>query len=211
MGVARRKTMTGSGSESGPSWRIVCEERQSRYRRVIRRINSRHTATAAAVAAATAAAAVTAAASATTAARGPRSRFVDSETTAVVILAIQALDGREGLVVIVHLHEAESPTPTGLAVAQDLGAAHGPVLLEQFLKLLRSDRVLEVANVKPLRHRNRPEKALHRPQGTKQPRSRGADHRTLVVSHPPAIEPGARKRPQVCAAPAVHRPGSLFR
>src|SRR5262249_6310352 len=83
--------------------------------------------------------------------------------TAIMILAVQALDGREGLVIIDHFHEAKSPAPTRLAVAQDLGGGDRPVLLEDFLELLGSDSVLEVANVKPLRHRTRPKKALHRP------------------------------------------------
>ena len=51
---------------------------------------------------------------------GSAARFVDGEAAAVVILAVQALDRRQGLVIVVHLHEAESPAPTGLAVAQDL-------------------------------------------------------------------------------------------
>src|SRR6516225_9799922 len=84
--------------------------------------------TAATAAAATAAtAAAIAAATTTPAAGGPRSRFIDREATAVMILAVQALDGRKGLVIIDHFHEAESPAPAGLAVAQDLGAAHRPI------------------------------------------------------------------------------------
>ena len=92
------------------------------------------TAAATAAIAATAATAATATA-ATTAARGPRPGFVDREPTAIVVLAVQALDRRQGLVVVVHFHEAESPASAGLAVAQDLADAHRPILLEQLLKV----------------------------------------------------------------------------
>src|SRR5262249_39504372 len=121
--------------------------------------------------------------------RGSGTCFVDGETPTAVILAVQALDGGQGLVVIDHFHEAESPAPTGLSIAQDLGAAHRPVLLEQLLQLLGSDRVFEVANVKPLRHLNRPEQALHRPQGTNNPVTAGRSPSVSPVSRPPTIDP----------------------
>src|SRR6185312_8669227 len=68
------------------------------------------TATAAAVAAT--AAAVAAATAPSPAARSPRASFIDREATAVVILAVQALDSRQGLIIIDHLDEAESPAPS---------------------------------------------------------------------------------------------------
>ncbi len=73
-----------------------------------------------------------------------------------MILAVQALDRRQGFVVIRHFDETEPAAPAGLAVAQHLRRAHGAVLLEQFLEDFRCYRVLEISNVKPLRHRTRP-------------------------------------------------------
>jgi hypothetical protein len=81
-----------------------------------------------------------------------------------MILAIQALDCSFGLDVVQHFDEAEPTASTCLSIAQDLSRAHGPELFEHFLKMRRRDCVLEVANVKPLRHRTRPVKALHRPR-----------------------------------------------
>src|SRR5262249_17264792 len=78
-------------------------------------------------AAGVAAPAAVAATAATAAARCPRASFIDREATAVMVLAVQALDGRQGLVIIDHFHEAESPAPSRLAIAQDLAAAHRPV------------------------------------------------------------------------------------
>src|SRR5262245_32196352 len=78
-----------------------------------------------------------------------RTCFIDSEAPTIMILAVQALDRGQGLVIVDHFHEAETPAPTGLTITQDLGAAHRPVLLEQFLQLRGCDRVFKVANVKP--------------------------------------------------------------
>jgi len=93
---------------------------------------------------------------------GPRLGFVHGESTSIVIAAIQCLDRYMRLVVVGHLNEAESSTAAGVTVDQDLRRAHGTELCEQLLELLGSDGVPEVPDVKPLRHRNRPLKALLR-------------------------------------------------
>jgi hypothetical protein len=93
---------------------------------------------------------------------GSRLGFVHGESTSIMIAAIQCLDRCMRLVVVGHLNEAESSTTTGVTVDQDLCRAYGTELCEQLLELLRSDGVLEVPDVKPLRHRNRPLQALLR-------------------------------------------------
>src|SRR4029079_17531148 len=53
---------------------------------------------------------------------------------------------------------------TGVTIAQNLGRRHRPKLLEQLVQLVGSDCVFEIPDVKPLRHRIRPQQALHRPR-----------------------------------------------
>src|SRR5271157_291726 len=94
---------------------------------------------------------------------GPRLGLVDGESTSIMIAAIQCLDRYMRLVVIGHLDEAESSTTARVPVDQDLCRAHGTELCEQLLELLGSDSILEVPDVKPHRHGNRPLRALLRP------------------------------------------------
>jgi len=93
---------------------------------------------------------------------GRRLGFIHGESTSIMIAAIQCLDRYMRLIVVGHLNEAESSTATSVTVDQDLCRAHGTELCEQLLELLRSDGVLEVPDVKPLRHRNSPLQALLR-------------------------------------------------
>jgi hypothetical protein len=79
-----------------------------------------------------------------------------------MILPVQSVDGGKRFVVVAHLDEAKSTTPAGLTIAQDLGGADCPKLFENLLKLRRRHSVLQVTDIKPLRHRSRPQKALPR-------------------------------------------------
>src|SRR5262249_28680087 len=112
------------------------------------------TAPTAIAAAVIAAAAAIAAPAATAAASGSsRSGLVDGEASALVVAAVEVLDGSVGLVVIFHLDEAEASTPPRLAVAQDLSRPDRTVLLEHLLKMIRRDRIGQIPDVKPFRHR----------------------------------------------------------
>jgi hypothetical protein len=79
-----------------------------------------------------------------------------------MIAAVQSLDGFMRLVVIGHLDEPKSSAPARVAVDQDVCRAHGAELREQLLELHGRDGELEVADVKPFRHRNCPLQALLR-------------------------------------------------
>ena len=96
----------------------------------VRRIPSIPTAAAsAAVTAATAAPAAAAAASASAAAAVFTGLgLVHGEPAAVVLALVEAVDGRLGLGLGVHLHEAEPLAPARLTVLNNLGALHGPEL-----------------------------------------------------------------------------------
>ena len=61
---------------------------------------------------------------------GPWACFVYGEPPPIVILTVQTLDGRVGLVVIRHFHKAEPTTAARVAIAQNLCRAHQAVLLE---------------------------------------------------------------------------------
>jgi hypothetical protein len=113
-------------------------------------------ATAAITAASTATVAATPAAACS--ARGSRPGFVDRQPAAIMVLAVKALDCRHGFVVVRHLHETKTPAPSGLAVAQNLRRRHRSILFEQFLQVFGCCRVLEISNIKTLRHRSRPKR-----------------------------------------------------
>lgn len=103
--------------------------------------------TAAAAIATAAATAAKASPAATTTARSAGPRLVDGQPTAVVILAVQRLDGVLRLVVVRHLDEAEASAPAGFPIAEDLGRGDRAELFKHFLKLFRSHRVLQIADV----------------------------------------------------------------
>ena len=112
----------------------------------------------AAITAATAAVAATPTPAAACSARGSRPGFVDRQPAAIMVLAVKALDCRHGFVVVRHLHETKTPAPSGLAVAQNLRRRHRSILFEQFLQVFGCYRVLEISNIKTLRHRSRPKR-----------------------------------------------------
>ncbi len=114
-------------------------------------------ATATATAAVPTAAAITApAAPAVTAATTPRFPglgFVDSQPTAIDLLVMERLDGRLGLLIAAHLHEAEALAAAGVAVVDDLDALHAPELREQLLQFGVADLVRQVPDIQFLAHR----------------------------------------------------------
>src|SRR5262249_50657506 len=109
---------------------------------------------AAAVATATTAATAVAAAAtaAATAAFGPRLGLVDRQRATVAILAVEGLDGRLGLLLGLHFHEAEALGSPRVPVHADLGRLHGAVRLEQLRQFVVGDLVGQVADVQLLAH-----------------------------------------------------------
>src|SRR5262249_34359585 len=61
--------------------------------------------------------------------------LVDREATAVVLLVVQALDGRLRLGVAAHLHEAEALAAARVTVLDHLGALDRPELREQLFEV----------------------------------------------------------------------------
>ena len=115
-------------------------------------------ATAAIIAASTAAAAVAATPAAACSARSSRPGFVDRQPAAIMVLAVKAHDCCHGLLVVLHLHDTKTPAQCGLAVAQNVRRRHRSILFEQFLQVFGCCRVLEISNIKTLRHRSRPKR-----------------------------------------------------
>src|SRR5207244_8113299 len=107
------------------------------------------TTTAVSPAATTSVATATAAA---TAAIFPRSGLVDRQRAALVILAVQGIDGLLGLGVIVHFHKAKAPGAAGLPIGDHLGSSHVAVLLKQGQEVVGRRLPCEVADVDILRH-----------------------------------------------------------
>ena len=103
------------------------------------------TATAATVAATTTAAATPAAVFA-------RLGFVDGQRTPIVLLLMQAGDGLASRVVIRHFHETKALAAAGIAVLDDLRAAHRAELREQFFERRVGDVVTQVSDVQLLSH-----------------------------------------------------------
>src|SRR5207249_3408057 len=103
-------------------------------------------ATAAVAAPATAAATATAVAAATAtstaaAALLTGTRLVDGERPALVLLAVQGVDRRRGLVIVGHLDEAEAFAPAGRAIVDHLRAFHRAVCRKHRLKIRTADPV----------------------------------------------------------------------
>src|SRR5205823_5203852 len=112
------------------------------------------TATAVTAAPPTAAAAEAAAAAAgpAPAAFGLGARLVDGEGAAAGVLAVQGGDGGLGLLVGLHLHEAEALGAAGVPVHDDLGRLHGAVRLEHLGEVPVGHPVTQVADVQFLTH-----------------------------------------------------------
>jgi hypothetical protein len=86
---------------------------------------------------ATAAVSSTAAAAITTAAgaRFLRTGFVDGQGATVVLLIVQACDGRLGFLIGSHFDETKAAATSCLAIHHDLRAGHGAKLREQFFEV----------------------------------------------------------------------------
>src|SRR5579885_349769 len=110
------------------------------------------------VAAAAAAAAAVAAAAAAAAALGLGPGLVDGQGAAARLLAVQGGDGRLGLLVVLHLHEAEALGAARVAVHDHLGGLHRAVGLEQGGEFRVGHPVAQVADVQLLTHLRTPEK-----------------------------------------------------
>jgi hypothetical protein len=112
------------------------------------------TATAAATesAAATAAATESTTASAATATIFARTRFVDGQGPAAMLLAIERRDRRLGFLIGAHLDEAESLGSARVAIVDDLSRNNRAVLCEQLLEFRAIDLVAQVPNIKLLTH-----------------------------------------------------------
>jgi hypothetical protein len=76
-------------------------------------------------------AAVTAEAAAATAAAFFRAGFVDAESAAIHVTAIERGDGAVSLAVIAHFHESKAAGATCVAVGHDIHAVYGAILLKQ--------------------------------------------------------------------------------
>jgi hypothetical protein len=64
-----------------------------------------------------------------------RTGFVHSQSSAVVLLQIQAFDGSLRFAVATHLDEAETLAATGVSIRDDFRALHGTELGEQLLEV----------------------------------------------------------------------------
>src|SRR5262249_37796896 len=110
-------------------------------------------ATAATAAATAAAVAATATAAATAAAAVlARPGLVDRQRPALVVRAVEGVDGALRPRVVIHSHEPEPARPAGLPVGNHLGPGHRAVFLEQGQKVVGRTIPHEVADVDILRH-----------------------------------------------------------
>jgi hypothetical protein len=61
--------------------------------------------------------------------------FVDSESAAVMLLAVQSGNRRLGFLIRTHLNESEALAATGFPIGDDFGALHGAVLRKKLLQV----------------------------------------------------------------------------
>src|SRR5438128_10139732 len=108
-------------------------------------------------AATTATAVAAAAAAATAAAFGLGPGLVNGQGAAAFLLAVQGRDGGLGLLVGLHLHEAEALGAARVAVSDDLRRLHGAVRLEHLGEVGVGHPVAQVADVQLLTHLPTPE------------------------------------------------------
>jgi hypothetical protein len=92
-------------------------------------------------------------ASSTSASVFPGLGFVHGESPTIVLLVMETIDGGQGLGLGVHLHEAESLAPAGVAVLDHLGALDGPELPEELLELRAVDLIGQIPHIQLLAHR----------------------------------------------------------
>jgi hypothetical protein len=145
------------------------------------------TTTSVATATATATATVTTAAAATT--FFTRTGFVDSQTTAVLLLIIERSDGRTGGVVVAHFDEAEAFATAGVAILNHLRATDFAILRKQVFQGAVRHRVRQIAHIQFHSHSFYSTK--HKARGQSQIRT--ATEGTKVVVHQ---EGKAREKPR---------------
>jgi hypothetical protein len=109
-------------------------------------------ATAASAAEATAAATTAAASSAAEAPFLAGAGLVDGEGAAIVLLAVEGLNGCLGFVVVRHLDEPETFTAAGVAIVDHLGRKNLAVLAKQLLEFRAIHLVAQVPDVQLLSH-----------------------------------------------------------
>src|SRR5262249_21445825 len=105
-----------------------------------------------------------AAVTAPAAAFGFRTGLVDGQASAVYFLAVQRRNRRLGLLVGLHLDEAEPLGAAGVAVHDDLRGLHGAVCLEQLFQGAVRNPVGQVAHVQLLAHVGSPQKKNRAPR-----------------------------------------------
>ena len=73
-----------------------------------------------------------------------------------MFLVVQGVDGRKSIGVGRHLDEAESTTPTGLAILDHLSTSHLAKWREQVFQVGIRDRERKIADVQLLAHLQTP-------------------------------------------------------
>ena len=96
---------------------------------------------------ASASATTTAVATATTATILTRFCLVDRQAASTMFLVVQGVDGRKGIGVRRHLDEAETATPTRLAILDHLSTSHLAKRREQVFQVGIRDRERKIADV----------------------------------------------------------------
>jgi hypothetical protein len=111
--------------------------------------------TAAAVSTTAAATTTTTAVTTTTAATTPAFLglgFVDSESTAIVFLAVDSRDGCLRFGIAAHFDKSEALASAGVTVSDDLSALHGSVRGKKLFQCGAIDIVAHISNVQFLAH-----------------------------------------------------------
>jgi hypothetical protein len=98
----------------------------------------------------------TAAAATAEAAFFARLGFVDRQAASIVLLIVQAFDGRAGGVVIRHFDEAEAFAAARIAIHDDLGATNGAEGRKQLFQAAVRDPITQISNVQSLTHKPTP-------------------------------------------------------
>jgi len=112
------------------------------------------TATTAAESTSAATASTTTTAAATEATFFARAGFVNGEGAAAVLLPVQGGNRGVCFAIVGHLHEPEALASARVAVVNDLGGKHLPVLAEQLFELGAIHLVAQISDIQLLSHRS---------------------------------------------------------
>jgi hypothetical protein len=118
-----------------------------------------------------------------------RTGFVDSQTTAVLLLIIERSDGRTGSVVVAHFDKAKALATAGVAILNHLRATDFAILRKQVFQGAVRHRVRQIAHIQFHSHSFYSTK--HKARGQSQIRT--ATEGTKVVVHQ---EGKAREKPR---------------